>query len=148
MKAAIQVSFPEIVHRLCSWHIFNKLPLKIGALARLHQIETNQVIKEKYNLLAEAVHTVAAPQLRNMGTIGGNICQEPRCWYYRNWENMFNCTRKGGQNCNALNGENRFHSIYGAARVGHTPCTSGCPDDTDIPSYLSMIREGDLPGAA
>lgn len=122
--------------------------LKIGALTKLHDIETNQSIKEKYSILVDAAHAVASPQIRNMGTIGGNICQETRCWYYRNPENMFYCMRKGGKVCNALTGENRYHSIFGAAGVVTPPCSSNCPGTIDIPSYLSKIRDGDLLKAA
>lgn len=122
--------------------------LKIGALTKLHEIEKSSVIKEKYTVLAEAAHNVASPQIRRMGTIGGNICQEPRCWYYRYPENGFHCTRKGGKRCNALTGENRFHSIFGAIRVDNPPCESNCPGNVKIPTYLSKIREGELHGAA
>jgi NADPH-dependent glutamate synthase beta subunit-like oxidoreductase/CO/xanthine dehydrogenase FAD-binding subunit len=122
--------------------------LRIGALARLHEIEANQTVRDRYRVLGEAARAVASPQIRRMGTIGGNICQEPRCWYYRNPDNTFHCTRKGGQVCNALTGENQYHSIFGAARPATTPCTSSCPAGVDIPSYLSKIREGDLVGAA
>ena len=121
--------------------------LKIGALTKLHQIETNQVINEKHPMLAEAAHAVASPQIKNMGTISGNICQEMRCWYYRYPENMFHCTRKGGKFCNALTGENRYHSIFGAVRVDDPPCSLNCPATVNVPSYLSKIREGDFFGA-
>jgi NADPH-dependent glutamate synthase beta subunit-like oxidoreductase/CO/xanthine dehydrogenase FAD-binding subunit len=83
-----------------------------------------------------------------MGTIAGNLCQEPRCWYYRHPENTFNCTRKNGKVCNALTGENRYHSIFGAVRVGHTSCSADCPAGIDIPGYMSLLRDGDLVGAA
>jgi len=122
--------------------------LKIGALTRISDIEKNKAIKEKYRVLAEAARSVASLQIRNMGTIGGNICQEPRCWYYRNPENMFYCIRKAGKICNALTGENRYHSIFGAARVVTPPCSSNCPGTVDIPSYLSRIRDGELLEAA
>jgi NADPH-dependent glutamate synthase beta subunit-like oxidoreductase/CO/xanthine dehydrogenase FAD-binding subunit len=122
--------------------------LRIGALTRLHEIAANRTVKDRYGVLAEAARAVASPQIRRMGTIGGNICQEPRCWYYRNPDNTFHCTRKGGQVCNALTGENQYHSIFGAARVDTPPCASSCPAAVDIPSYLSKIREGDLLGAA
>jgi NADPH-dependent glutamate synthase beta subunit-like oxidoreductase/CO/xanthine dehydrogenase FAD-binding subunit len=118
--------------------------LRIGALTRLQDIETNKTIREKYSLLAEAARSVASPQIRNMGTIAGNICQEPRCWYYRNPENRFYCIRKGGKVCNALTGENQYHSIFGAARVVNPPCSSNCPATVDIPSYLNRIRDGNL----
>jgi NADPH-dependent glutamate synthase beta subunit-like oxidoreductase len=122
--------------------------LSIGALTKLHDIETSEAIKERYTVLAEAARAVASPQIRRMGTVGGNICQEPRCWYYRYPENVFYCTRKDGGFCNALTGENRYHSIFGAVRVAETPCSVSCPADVDIPSYMARVREGDLAGAA
>jgi NADPH-dependent glutamate synthase beta subunit-like oxidoreductase/CO/xanthine dehydrogenase FAD-binding subunit len=122
--------------------------LRVGALTRLHEVETNQRIRERYGLLADAARAVGSPQIRRMATIGGNICQEPRCWYYRYPDNLFHCTRKDGGICNALTGENRYHSIFGAVRVAETPCSAGCPARVDIPSYMGKIREGDLSGAA
>ena len=122
--------------------------LRIGALTRLHAIEKSEVVREKYRLLAMAAHSVATPHVRNMGTIAGNICQEPRCWYYRNPECMFHCLRKGGQTCNAFTGENRYHSIFGAARMATTPCSAECPGKVDIPSYFSLIREKKIDKAA
>ena len=122
--------------------------LKIGALTTIHDIETNRTVKEKYRVLAEAARSVASPQIRNMGTIAGNICQEPRCWYYRNPENRFHCMRKAGKICNALTGESRYHSIFGAARVVTPPCSANCRGTVDIPSYLGRIRDGELLEAA
>jgi len=122
--------------------------LKVGAMTKLSDIQDDPKIKGKYALLAEAAHTVASPQIRNMATIGGNICQEPRCWYYRYPENKFYCLRKGGKICNALTGNNTYHSIFGAAKVCATPCQSACPNGTNISGYLSKVREGDLDGAA
>lgn len=122
--------------------------LVIGSMTRLSDIEKNEAIKEKYPVLAEAVNSIATPQLRNMGTLGGNICQEPRCWYYRKDENMFECLRKGGEICNALTGENQIHSIYGACRVDSTPCTEECPTKIKIADYMNMIRKDDIKSAA
>ena len=122
--------------------------LAIGAATRLADIAEDQDVRENYPLLAQAVQAVASPQIRNMATIGGNICQEPRCWYYRYPNNGFHCLRKDGTRCNALTGENRYHSIFGAARVANPPCTSACPTDTDIPNYMEKIRAGDIAGAA
>ncbi len=122
--------------------------LKIGAMTRLHDIEKSALIKERYPALAEAARSVASPQIRNMATLAGNICQETRCWYYRNPENMFYCIRKGGRVCNALTGENRYHSIFGAAAVGAPPCQDGCPGHIPIPAYLEKIRAGALDEAA
>ena len=83
--------------------------LRIGSLTTIHEIETNETIRQKYRLLAEAARSVASPQIRNMGTVGGNICQLPRCWYFRYPENFFDCLRKGGKKCNAMFGENQYH---------------------------------------
>ena len=122
--------------------------LTVGALATLSAVAKSKTVKDKYPLLADAAHAVASPQLRNMGTVGGNICQEPRCWYYRNPGNTFHCLRKGGEKCNALLGENRFHSIFGSMRVGTPGCSQHCPDNIDIPRYMERIRAGRIAEAA
>jgi NADPH-dependent glutamate synthase beta subunit-like oxidoreductase/CO/xanthine dehydrogenase FAD-binding subunit len=122
--------------------------LRIGPLTTIHEIETNETIRQKYGLLAEAARSVASPQIRNMGTVGGNICQLPRCWYFRYPENFFDCLRKGGKKCNAMVGENQYHSIFGGVRIDAPPCSSECPPQIDIPSYLSRIRDGKLAEAA
>ncbi len=84
--------------------------LRIGALTTITGISDSPVIKERYPALARAALEVASPQLRNQGTIGGNLCQKPRCWYYRG---DFHCLRKGGNMCYAVNGENHYHCIFG-----------------------------------
>jgi xanthine dehydrogenase YagS FAD-binding subunit len=88
--------------------------LKIGAVTRLADIAANPVIKQRYTALAQAASRVATPHVRDMGTIGGNIAQLHRCWYFRKPENRFNCIRKGGNQCFAMTGDNRYHSIFGA----------------------------------
>ncbi len=88
--------------------------LKIGALVTLAQIEQHPVIQERFSLLAQAASSAATPQLRNMGTVGGNLCQKPRCWYYRH--KLFHCWLKGGDTCFAEDGENKYHAILGADR--------------------------------
>jgi NADPH-dependent glutamate synthase beta subunit-like oxidoreductase/CO/xanthine dehydrogenase FAD-binding subunit len=125
--------------------------LKIGALAKLEEIAQSPIIKEKYKLLAEAAEAVATPQIRRMGTIGGNLCQDVRCWYYRFPHSVGGrilCYLKGGKGCYALTRENQYHSIFGGLREASPPCSSACPGGVDIPSYLSKIRESDLPEAA
>jgi len=122
--------------------------LNIGALARLSDIADNPTVRDKCKILAEAAKSVASPSLRRMGTIGGNLCQEPRCWYYRYPENAFHCTRKGGKYCNALTGENQYHSVFGSVRPQTPPCSSECPGEIDIPSYLNEIRQGNWHDAA
>jgi NADPH-dependent glutamate synthase beta subunit-like oxidoreductase/CO/xanthine dehydrogenase FAD-binding subunit len=125
--------------------------LKIGALAKLEAIAQSQIIKEKYQLLAEAAEAVATPQIRRMGTIGGNLCQDVRCWYYRYPHSVGGrilCYLKGSKGCYALTRENQYHSIFGGWRDAPTPCTTACPGGVNIPVYLSKIREGDLTSAA
>ena len=69
--------------------------LHIGTLAKLEDIANNTLINEKYSALAEAASSTASPHIREMGTLGGNICQSNRCWYYSVPDNRFNCLRKG-----------------------------------------------------
>ena len=90
--------------------------LRIGAATRLADIAANSTIEEKYTALAQAASRVATPHVRDMGTIGGNIAQLHRCWYFRKPENRFDCKRKGGKTCFAMRGDNRYHSIYGAEK--------------------------------
>ena len=122
--------------------------LVLGALTRLADIERDPLVRDRCPALAEAAHAVASPQLRNMGTVAGNICQEPRCWYYRSPDNGFHCTRKGGRYCNAFTGDSRYHSIAGSMKVGTRPCTAACPGEVQIPEYMELLREGDTDAAA
>jgi xanthine dehydrogenase YagS FAD-binding subunit len=107
--------------------------LKIGALTSLEEIATSEIVKNKYAALAEAAHRTASPHLRETGTIGGNICQLNRCWYFRKGENRFDCIRKGGNMCFAMAGENRYHSIFGAVNA----CIAVNPSDT-APALVAL----------
>jgi len=122
--------------------------LAIGSTVRLDALARAPAVLDRYPILAEAARSVASPQIRNMATLGGNICQEPRCWYYRCPDDAFHCLRKGGTRCAAVAGDNRYHSIFGAARVASPPCSAGCPAHVDIPAYMGLVRKGDIPGAA
>jgi len=122
--------------------------LRLGALATLSELADHPLVQESYPALAAAARAVASPQVRNMATVGGNLCQEPRCWYYRYPENQFHCARKGGNGCPAMMGENRYHSVFGAMRAIEPPCTRDCPAHIDIAAYLSLLRAGDRDGAA
>jgi xanthine dehydrogenase YagS FAD-binding subunit len=88
--------------------------LRIGALTTITEIADSKKAGEYYPALARAASEVASPQLRNQGTIGGNLCQKPRCWYYRG---EFHCLRKGGSTCYAYQGENQFHCIFGSGGI-------------------------------
>ncbi|OGR61498.1 MAG: hypothetical protein A2X36_06985 [Elusimicrobia bacterium GWA2_69_24] len=125
-----------------------KKGLSIGALATLSEVAAHPAAQAEYPLLAQAARAVASPQIRNMGTVAGNLCQEPRCWYYRTPDNRFHCLRKGGDVCGAMFGENRYHSIFGASRMAGSPCSHACPNATEIPAVMSALRQGDLAGAA
>src|SRR5437016_10724487 len=85
--------------------------LTIGALVTLTQLEENAVVRASFPGLAEAAHSIATPQIRNLGTVGGNLCQRPRCWYFRLEEVV--CLKKGGSECYAATGENKYHAIFG-----------------------------------
>jgi NADPH-dependent glutamate synthase beta subunit-like oxidoreductase/CO/xanthine dehydrogenase FAD-binding subunit len=125
--------------------------LKIGALTKLSDIARSPFLKNSFKALVEAARSVATPQIRNTATIGGNLCQDVRCWYYRypfQIGGRIVCLRKGGKICNALTGDHRYHSIFGAARVAVYPCASNCPANTEIPSLLNKVRNGDLMEAA
>jgi xanthine dehydrogenase YagS FAD-binding subunit len=84
----------------------------IGALASLAHIAQHPVTARHFPILSQAISLAATPQLRNMGTLGGNLCQRPRCWYYRN--PLFPCWLKGGERCFAVQGSNKYHAILGA----------------------------------
>jgi xanthine dehydrogenase YagS FAD-binding subunit len=85
--------------------------LRIGALVTLNQLEESPLARRSFPGLAEAAHSIGTPQIRNLGTVGGNLCQRPRCWYYRLEEAV--CLKKGGTECFAATGENKYHAIFG-----------------------------------
>ncbi len=110
--------------------------LKIGALTTLSEIAESSLVKDKYTALAEAAGRVASPHIRWMGTIGGNICQGIRCWYYRYPHHLGGkliCRRKGGSMCYAAVGDNRYHSIFGAV----SGCIAVNPSDT-APALVAL----------
>ncbi len=109
--------------------------LRIGTLARLEDIAKEPLIREKYTALAQAASKTASPHLREMGTIGGNLCQDIRCWYYRNPNNRFPCLRKGGGRCYAIAGDNRYHSIMGGSV--EEGCYAVHPSDT-APALIAL----------
>ncbi len=84
--------------------------VRIGAMTSIADIAGDDSIGQSYPALSQAAAVVASPQLRNQGTLGGNLCQKPRCWYYRG---DFDCLRKGGEICFAYEGENQYHCIFG-----------------------------------
>ncbi len=109
--------------------------LRIGTLTRLEDIAKEPLIREKYAALAQAAGRTASPHLRELGTLGGNLCQDIRCWYYRNPNNRFPCLRKGGGRCYTIEGDNRYHSIMGGSVEGG--CYAVHPSDT-APALIAL----------
>lgn len=105
--------------------------LEIGALTTLREISDNDQIRKQYRLLSDATTRIASPQIRNVGTIGGNVCQDTRCWYYRSG---LDCYRAGGNTCYAdtPEGMDREHCLFGANR-----CVAVTPSDT-APALLAL----------
>lgn len=104
--------------------------VKIGALAKLSEIADSPLLRKDYCALAEAARSVANPQIRNMATIGGNLCQDIRCWYYRYPRVLggpIYCLRKGSGPCLAVRGDNRYHAILEGKK-----CFAVCPSDTAV----------------
>ena len=99
--------------------------LNIGAMATISAIASNPQISEKYQALAQAAAGLATPQVRNVGTLGGNLNQRPRCWYYRN--PLTHCLKKGGDRCFALAGNSKYLWITGGDR-----CFIVHPSDTAV----------------
>jgi xanthine dehydrogenase YagS FAD-binding subunit len=104
--------------------------LKIGALTTVAEVAADRSVAAKWAVLAQAAASVGTPQIRAQGTIGGNLCQRPRCWYFRG---DLQCFKKGGGTCYAMNGENQYHAIFGGG-----PCFAVHP--SDIAVALAALR--------
>jgi xanthine dehydrogenase YagS FAD-binding subunit len=100
--------------------------VRIGAAATLVDIESHARLAKEYAAVTQAAAEVGTPQIRNLGTLGGNLMQRPRCWYYRNEE--FPCLKKGGATCYSVGGENQFHAIFGGG-----PCHIVHPSSLAVP---------------
>lgn len=99
--------------------------LEIGALVTLSRVAEDERIVAEYPALAAAAESVGTPQIRNRGTLGGNLCQRPRCWYFRS--ELFPCLKKGGDVCYAIGGDNRYHAIFGNDRCAIVHPSSTAP---------------------
>jgi len=117
--------------------------LRIGAAATLAEIAGHADIRARYHALAEAAARVGSPQIRNVGTIGGNLLQRPRCWYFRSTQHL--CTRKGGTTCFAFGGENKYHAIF-----DHHGCAIVHPSSVAsvLVAFGAVIRLAGAQGAA
>ncbi|MBI2185447.1 MAG: xanthine dehydrogenase family protein subunit M [Thaumarchaeota archaeon] len=113
--------------------------LRIGTCATLTNIENSPIVKEKYPILAQAAGEVATHQIKNMGTIGGNLCQRPWCWYFR--VPHFDCYKKGGKQCYAITGANKYYfSILGLGI-----CVMAHPSDT-APALMALEASVQIAG--
>jgi xanthine dehydrogenase YagS FAD-binding subunit len=112
--------------------------LTLGALTTLAEIETHPAVRAGYAVLAEAAAVAATPQLRNVATIGGNLLQRPRCWYFRS--EQFHCWLKGGDVCHARDGENQLHGLFDVS-----PCVAVHPSDL-APALVALGAEARLRG--
>lgn len=112
--------------------------LQLGPLATLSEIAAHPEIERTYTALADAAGHAATPQVRNMATVGGNIMQRPRCWYFRSSD--FDCKKKGGTSdeCHAHEGENEYHAI-----MNNGTCAMVHPSSTAVP-LLAMNAEVEL----
>ena len=99
--------------------------LSIGAMTTIAEVAAHPVVRASYAALAEAAAGLATPQIRNVGTLGGNLCQRPRCWYYRH--PLTNCLKKGGDRCFALAGNSKYLCVTGGER-----CYIVHPSDTAV----------------
>ncbi len=101
--------------------------LRIGSAVTLADLAANAEVQRSFPALAQAAEDVGTPQIRNAGTVGGNLNQRPRCWYFRNEE--FACLKKGGARCFAVEGENQYHAIFGDG-----PCHIVHPSSLAVPA--------------
>jgi xanthine dehydrogenase YagS FAD-binding subunit len=116
-----------------------KTGLRIGAGTTLSEIIHSDLIENKYPLVAQAAKQVAVPQIRNVATLGGNLCQRPRCWYFRG-KLFSDCMRKGGANCYAKDGENQYHAI-----MGGDICCMVYPSDM-APALIALDAKAEIAG--
>jgi xanthine dehydrogenase YagS FAD-binding subunit len=112
--------------------------LSIGGLTTLSKIEESAPVRERYAVLVEAIGEAATPQLRNMATLGGNLLQRPRCWYYRS--SHFHCWLKGGDECQMREGENRFAALFDKSH-----CAAVHPSDI-APALVALDAEVQVRG--
>src|SRR5712692_8404309 len=114
--------------------------LTIGAATTLSDVIDHKTVQDKFSLLSQAALSVASPLIRNFGTLGGNINQRPRCWFFRGED--FNCYKKGGDFCYAVTGDNRYHAI-----IGGELCYIVHPSDTAT-ALLALNAQAKVTGVS
>lgn len=116
-----------------------KVSVSIGAAVKLADIAEHSELKKLFPALTDAAAEIGGPQIRNMGTLGGNLCQRNRCWYFR--DEHVQCLLKGGKKCYATDGENRYHAIF---TRGH-PCVMVNPS-TLAPALIALGASAEVVG--
>jgi xanthine dehydrogenase YagS FAD-binding subunit len=114
--------------------------LRVGPMATLASLAAHPLLRERYPALADALADSASPQIRNVATLGGNLLQRPRCWYFRS--HAFHCLRKGGGHCFAIQGENQYHAIF-----NNMPCAIVHPS-TAATALVALGASVELTNAA
>jgi xanthine dehydrogenase YagS FAD-binding subunit len=135
LKDDILPEYPDAIVNIKTIHDLDYIKegtgiLRIGSLARLFNIGRSPLVIDKFPLLAEAARAVGNPQIRKMATLGGNLCQDVRCWYYRYPNDIggsIQCARKGKGPCLAIKGDNRYHAIMHGKK-----CFAVCPSDMAV----------------
>jgi xanthine dehydrogenase YagS FAD-binding subunit len=113
--------------------------ITIGALTTLQQLADHTDVRNRFLALAEAAGEAATPQVRNQATVAGNICQRPRCWFFRNW--ALPCLKKGGDHCFAQEGDNQYHSIFRNAPCAHAHPSNIAPPLVAFGATLTLAGE-------
>jgi len=116
--------------------------VRIGPMATLATLADHPLLKQRYHALTSALAGSASPQLRNVATLGGNLLQRPRCWYFRS--QAYRCLRKGGGHCFAISGENQYHAIF-----NNVPCAIVHPSTaaTVLVALGAIVELTDAAGA-
>ena len=139
------LKIPEVIVNIKSVPEMNQIAhdkedgLRIGAAVTLNRLATSDIVKQKFSMLSTAAGLVASLQIRNMGTIGGNLCQRPRCMYFRHPD--FRCFLKGGKQCYAMAGEHRYYH----AIMGYDRCARVHPSDM-APALMALKATAILAG--
>ncbi len=113
--------------------------ITVGAAVTLTDLMNNKDVADRFPLLVSAAASVASPLIRNFGTLGGNINQRPRCWFFRGED--FNCYKKGGDFCYAVTGDNRYHAI-----IGGELCYIVHPSDNTATALLALNAKAKITG--
>ena len=114
--------------------------LRLGALAKLADVAAKPEIVKHFTAISDAAGEAATPQIRNLGTVGGNLLQRPRCWYFRNPN--AHCLKKGGDTCFSIGGQNRYHAIFGAGPSFIVHPSNLAPALIALNASIKLVRAG------